>query len=654
MINSPVASVDFVIITALEEEREALLSKLCNPQKLPPVNGDIGVYYHSQLPVTMSDKTQGNYDIIVFSLIDMGRVNASVAASGAIRRWKPRCVLMVGIAGGIKEAGIDLGDILISDQIVDYELQKIRKSKTEVRYSVYKVSPRLMNFVRNFHLKDYRSLLTISPPIEKILNRHIGAIASGDKVIASGHVLRQYQESWPKLIGVEMEAAGVAAAVYQSDLKPDFFMIRGVSDFADNEKDSVNVKQWRNYACEIAAAFTVALLKQGPYTFLPLPLEQQDQDYILVVGASNGEYILTLPLEFKEDRKYTVDSVSLFGGSCINYSMRLMNVKLPVLPIPSVAQDRLGECIQKELLETINRTNKFPNEVHDFVNSGDFFVPEAKTNHSTILIRGDKRTILSESLGQGDFFYHLKKRLDGLGAEIQKRIKTVVIGHIYADSKEKESGKCTKLLIDKFSNAVIFANFGRSQIEHGFNFWKEYLPKISVFQLNLDEIKSLFQVDNERLSLSEIVKSLNRNNVTVVITMDKLGAVCSYRDGRDGLILTLPFKLGKIIDPTGAGDAFGAAIASHLFNNRGQAFSFYDLQKAVREGQFWAAYACRHLGGAADCPNEKEIQDLPDLLKKEGLQCPAIQVIQQGNAETILELLDIAYSPLTGTNKSNF
>jgi nucleoside phosphorylase len=124
----------------LEEEREALLSKLPQPQQLPPTDEDIRVYYHAQLPVTLSDGTQGNYDLIALSLLNMGRVQATAATSDAIRRWQPRFVLLVGIAGGIEAAEIGLGDLLISDQIVDYELQKIREEGTSVRYEVHRVT----------------------------------------------------------------------------------------------------------------------------------------------------------------------------------------------------------------------------------------------------------------------------------------------------------------------------------------------------------------------------------------------------------------------------------------------------------------------------------------------------------------------------------
>ena len=76
----------------------------------------------------------------------------------------------------------------------------------------------------------------------------MGPIATGDKVDAAG-VLNRYRNAWPKLIGIEMESGGAATAAFQSALRPGFFMVRGVSDLADLDKDSSSIGRWRKYAC---------------------------------------------------------------------------------------------------------------------------------------------------------------------------------------------------------------------------------------------------------------------------------------------------------------------------------------------------------------------------------------------------------------------
>jgi nucleoside phosphorylase len=94
--------------------------------------------------------------------------------------------------------------------------------------------------------------------------RKVGPIATGDKVVAFKDVLDRYRNGWPKLLGVEMEAGGVASACFQANPAPGFFMVRSVSDLADAQKDSSTVRKWRPYACAAAAAYTIGLLKHGP------------------------------------------------------------------------------------------------------------------------------------------------------------------------------------------------------------------------------------------------------------------------------------------------------------------------------------------------------------------------------------------------------
>ncbi len=89
-------------------------------------------------------------------------------------------------------------------------------------------------------------------------------IATGDKVIACEEVLKQYKKGWPKLLGVEMEAGGAASAAFQMPHPPGFFMVRAVSDLADANKNSPRIAGWREYACGLAAAYTIALLQDGP------------------------------------------------------------------------------------------------------------------------------------------------------------------------------------------------------------------------------------------------------------------------------------------------------------------------------------------------------------------------------------------------------
>ena len=258
------SSVDFVLVTALPEERDAVLDKLPGYSQLPPAKDDIRTYFQADLPVSFPDNSTGRYRVIVMCLLGMGRVQAVTATVDAIRHWHPRYIVLIGIAGGIAARNLQIGDILISDLVVDYELQKLTPEGPEVRWDVQRADARLLDACNNFRSESWQELIKIKRPGRGKPNTHIGPIASGDKVIAFSDVLARYQDVWPKLLGVEMEAAGVATAAFQSSDRPGFFMVRGVSDLADENKGSSDVGKWRSYACDAAASFAIALLRSGP------------------------------------------------------------------------------------------------------------------------------------------------------------------------------------------------------------------------------------------------------------------------------------------------------------------------------------------------------------------------------------------------------
>ena len=264
---SPDQPVDFVFVTALPEERNALMKKL-DFYQLPPDKSDTRTYFKADLPATFpGGVTTCSYRVILMQLLGMGRVQAALATADAIRRWHPRYILLIGIAGGMASQGINLGDILLANQIVDYELQKLTSNGPQIRWETHQSDPQLLGVCQAYLGSNYwLSLLSEKRPGSGETTIHIGPIASGDKVIAFGEVLARYSAMWPKLIGVEMEASGVAAAAFQSSEKPGFFMIRCVSDLADEEKGSPKVNKWRSYAYDAAASFAISILKNGPVT----------------------------------------------------------------------------------------------------------------------------------------------------------------------------------------------------------------------------------------------------------------------------------------------------------------------------------------------------------------------------------------------------
>jgi nucleoside phosphorylase len=314
--------VDFLLLTALEEELRCLLDHLPGAQKQDPTAEDNQTYYKAAIPAMLPSATPILYNVVASGIMAMGRVKAAAFTAVAIQKWRPRFVILIGIAGGVPESGVSLGDVLVSDQIVDYELQKQQAPHDLIRYEVHRTDPRLLGAAMNFSDSSWISK-TAPRPVAGTPRRWVGPIATGDKVVARKGLIDRYRRDWPKLIGVEMEAGGVATSVYQASSKPGFFMVRGVSDLADEKKDSAPVSDWRGYACSVAATYTVALLRSGP---VPPAGQPTPADRNLEIAV---KHTLDVDLSTEEVRRKIQTDISgrkpegIFGegGLCLEYPL---------------------------------------------------------------------------------------------------------------------------------------------------------------------------------------------------------------------------------------------------------------------------------------------------------------------------------------------
>lgn len=257
--NSEPQTADFAIITALEEERDAVLSKLGRMEKLDKTSSDVHTYYHGRVRSTRKDRS--TYDVIVTSLLNMGPTDAAAHAIAIVNRWKPKYVLLVGIACGVP-GETDHGDILIANQVADYTLGKQQDGRRKVRWTVTPCGPSLLDSAMNLSASWQRRIRILRPGPGEPLRRK-GVVASGGDVIADDQVLAAYTDDWPKLVGIEMEAGGLAAALHQTAERPEFLMVKGVSDFG-SDKHEAEVLPWRDYACHAAAAFARGIIESGP------------------------------------------------------------------------------------------------------------------------------------------------------------------------------------------------------------------------------------------------------------------------------------------------------------------------------------------------------------------------------------------------------
>lgn len=253
-------SVDFAIVVALKKEFDAIRHYIPELARVESTTEDARSYYRAKV------KAAGNIDyrIVVTLLPAIGNLDAAHATADLINRWNPRYILVVGLAGGLRRADQNLGDIIVSDSIVYYEPGKVRDSAVEPRNKQFLADRTLLDRFWHLQSTSWKSTLPARPdgstPSAELPRIHVGPIASGEKVIASADEAERILSAQRNLIGIEMESAGVASAAFSALKKIGFITIRGICDFADNQKND----NWHSYAAHAAASCVRAFIESRP------------------------------------------------------------------------------------------------------------------------------------------------------------------------------------------------------------------------------------------------------------------------------------------------------------------------------------------------------------------------------------------------------
>jgi nucleoside phosphorylase len=249
MNQDPVA----LVITALPVEYDAVRFHLTSVRESP---NNRGVPFESGA-FTSGERT---WQVGIVQLIEAGNEEAAVAAFEAAQHFKPRIMMFVGIAGGIKD--VALGDVVAATKVYGYG-SGAAAAEFLPRPDVGESDEWLLQqalFVARGDAWCARLGRDqgISPP-----RAFTGAIAAGPAVLKStqsalfGFLRRQYSDA----LAVEMEGRGFLRATRKSDLVR-AIVIRGISDLIDDKAVSDHAG-WQVTAAKHAAAFAFELLGRG-------------------------------------------------------------------------------------------------------------------------------------------------------------------------------------------------------------------------------------------------------------------------------------------------------------------------------------------------------------------------------------------------------
>ncbi|NER21545.1 MAG: hypothetical protein F6J96_12740 [Symploca sp. SIO1C2] len=179
-----------------------------------------------------------------------GLNGSSQTVAKGIDALSPLAVIMVGIAFGISEDKQAIGDILVTEHLRTYELQRIGKQDNQPQINLRgdkpPASPSLLNLFKSFDL------------VWDGAEVRFGVVLTGEKLVDNIDFRDQLHSFEPEAIGGEMEGAGLYVAC--QDKKVDWILVKSICDWADGNKEQ-DRKNRQQTAAQNAAQFVLGALK---------------------------------------------------------------------------------------------------------------------------------------------------------------------------------------------------------------------------------------------------------------------------------------------------------------------------------------------------------------------------------------------------------
>ncbi len=224
-----------------------------------------------------------SYRVAITCIGEAGTAECSGAATSLIYDYRPKIVILVGIAAGLKSK-TKIGDVIISEIVWGYEKASLDTgyrgkiklvSRPDVGHVDFSVQQDITSYLSFFEKEErigklFLKMGGIYPQPSEIsrahYTKHVGAkpriidgsLASGNKLLKNPSVLHNLQaQGHGRIKAGEMEASGLVTACRQQ--KVPWLVVRGISDFGDRLKSD----DFHAFAAQMAAAVLRDFIAEG-------------------------------------------------------------------------------------------------------------------------------------------------------------------------------------------------------------------------------------------------------------------------------------------------------------------------------------------------------------------------------------------------------
>lgn len=271
------------------------------------------------------------------------------------------------------------------------------------------------------------------------------------------------------------------------------------------------------------------------------------------------------------------------GGNAANISVGLARLGIKCSIISSISTNKIDQRILQELKDIgvgtnlIIKSNKLEN------------------NFSTILVYKGERTILT---------HHQPTSYS---------VKNIPESHwVYLTSMGSGSEETYSDILKgiKQTQAGLIFQPGTYQLQLSIHTLKPIIQKSKIFIANLEEYQELLDCPNKNVYI--LFKKMSEYCSGILVLTDHLNGAYAWQNN---IHYFIPAWSGrKLIEPTGAGDAFSAAFIAALID-------FNDIQKALKWGIINSGRVVESIGAQTGLLSREEIKHLE---KKSGIPSPII------------------------------
>jgi nucleoside phosphorylase len=303
--------VDIGVLTVIPPELEAARAALGGLSRRPKESAHDTVYWEG---VVRSELCQREYGVVLAGIGGAGNPGAAALATQMMERFRPRILLLMGIAAGVR-GKVKIGEVVLSERVVAYESLALVEAedgshRVQPRPEIPRVAHGVQQDVLNYRPDGKRladrfgriqGVFPVPPPgpqedwsryvVAEVACRPHVTIAAGEKLLRDPTKLTALREIHGKIEAVEMEAAGVVTACAQQNVP--WLVIRGISDFGDSLKDD----RFHTFASRTAAVVLADFIAHG----LDLGRDAGRAVAPAVAPSRKSPYVVGPPIEREQD-----------------------------------------------------------------------------------------------------------------------------------------------------------------------------------------------------------------------------------------------------------------------------------------------------------------------------------------------------------------